>query len=180
MQAGTSCGPAEHGPGGGGSGGGHTHRVEISAKSDYSIRALAELAAAGGGPCKVSEVAFRQGISPRFLQNLLLQLRRRGLVHSQRGTDGGYRLARAPEAITLADVFRAVDGPLADVRGERPEDLDYPGLAAALPEVWMAVRVSMRRVLEVVTVADVAAGRLPPALQAMIEPTDAWKSDPDR
>lgn len=153
--------------------------MEISAKSEYSIRALAELAAAGGGPCKVGDVAYRQGISPRFLQNLLLQLRRRGLVHSQRGTDGGYRLARPAEAITLADVFRAVDGPLADVRGERPEDLDYPG-AAALPEVWMAVRVSMRRILEEVTVADVAAGRLPPSLQALVSDTDAWKSDSDR
>lgn len=154
--------------------------MEISAKADYSIRALAELAAAGGGPCTVRDVAYRQGISPRFLQNLLLQLRRRGLVHSQRGTDGGYRLARPPEAITLADVFRAVDGPLADVRGERPEDLEYPGVAAALPEVWMAVRVSMRRVLEEVTVADVAAGRLPPALQPLVDTADAWKSDPDR
>lgn len=153
--------------------------MEISAKSDYSIRALAELAAEGGGPCKVSDVAYRQGISPRFLQNLLLQLRRRGLVHSQRGTDGGYRLARPAEAITLADVFRAIDGPLADVRGERPEDLDYPG-AAVLPEVWMAVRVSMRRILEEVTVADVAAGRLPPSLQLLVSDTDAWKSDVDR
>ncbi|MDQ6840297.1 MAG: Rrf2 family transcriptional regulator [Actinomycetota bacterium] len=154
--------------------------MEISAKSDYSIRALVELTAAGGGPCKVSDLAFRQGISPRFLQNLLLQLRRRGLVHSQRGAEGGYRLARPPEVITLADVFCAVDGPLADVRGERPEDLDYPGRAAVLPEMWMAVRVSIRRVLEEVTVADVAARRLSPSVQHLVDAPDAWKSDPDR
>ncbi len=153
--------------------------VEISAKSDYSIRALAELAAAGGGPCTVQQVASRQGISPRFLQNLLLALRRRGLVHSQRGAEGGYRLARPAEQITLADVFRAADGPLADVRGERPEDLAYPGYAEHVPEVWIAVRASMRDVLEVVTIADVAGHRLPPAIAELLD-ADAWKSDPDR
>lgn len=154
--------------------------MEISAKTDYSIRALAELAAVGGGPCKVSEIAALQGISPRFLQNLLLQLRRRGLVHSQRGADGGYRLARAADQITLADVFRSIDGPLADVHGERPEDVTYPGMAAVLPDVWMAARVSMRRVLEVVTIADVANRELPTSLRALVDAPGAWKSEPKR
>ena len=154
--------------------------MEIPAKSDYSIRALAELALAGGGPCTVHDLAARQGISPRFLQNLLLALRRRGLVHSQRGSEGGYRLARPAAEITLADVFRAADGPLADIRGERPEDLVYRGPAAILPDLWVAVRVSMRAVLEEVTVADVAADRLPPSVEELLELPGAWQSDPDR
>lgn len=154
--------------------------MEIPAKSDYSIRALAELAARDGGPCTVQDLADRQGISPRFLQNLLLTLRRRGLVHSQRGSDGGYRLARPADQITLADAFRAADGPLADVRGEPPEDLVYQGPAASLPDLWLALRVSMRAVLEEVTVADVAAHRLPPPVRALLEVPGAWRSDPDR
>lgn len=140
--------------------------MEVSARAEYSIRALSELAT-GGGPGKVHELAERQGLSARFLQNLLLQLRRRDLVQSQRGTEGGYRLARPASEITLADVFRAVEGPLADVRGERPEDLDYHGAAGALPEVWMAVRVAMRRVLEEVTIADVVSGDLPAPIRAL-------------
>lgn len=154
--------------------------MEIPAKSDYSIRALAELAARDGGPCTVQELADRQAISPRFLQNLLLALRRRGLVHSQRGSEGGYRLARPADQITLADVFRAADGPLADIRGERPEDLSYQGPARSVPDLWVAVRVSMRAVLEEVTVADVSAHRLPPALRALLDVPGAWRSDPGR
>lgn len=145
----------------------HTRRVEISAKAEYSIRALCELAAAGGGPCKVSDLAESQHLSARFLQNLLLQLRRRGLVQSLRGAEGGYRLARPASEISLADVFRAVEGPLADVRGERPEDLVYEGAAAILPEVWMAVRAAMRRVLEEVSLAQVVSGRLPASIRAL-------------
>lgn len=154
--------------------------MEISAKADYSIRALAELAAVGGGPSTVSDLAVRQSISPHFLQSLLLALRRRGLVHSQRGSEGGYRLARPAAEISLADVFRAIDGPLADVRGERPEDLAYTSTAAVLPEVWMALRVSMRNVLEEVTVADVATHRMPPSVQLLLERPGAWRSDPGR
>jgi Rrf2 family protein len=154
--------------------------VEIPAKSDYSIRALAELAANGGGPCTVQALADRQGISPRFLQNLLLALRRRGLVQSQRGSEGGYRLARAADRITLADVFRAADGPLADVRGERPEDLAYPGSAAPVADLWVAVRGSMRAVLEAVSVADVAEARLPPSVGELAALPGAWRSDPGR
>jgi Rrf2 family protein len=136
--------------------------VEISARADYGIRALAELTALGGGPRTVTELADAQQIPARFLQNILLQLRRRGLVQSQRGADGGYRLARLPEEITLAEVIRALEGPLAGIRGARPESIVYEGRATAVLEVWLAVRVSMRHVLEAVTLRDLVDGPLPP------------------
>jgi Rrf2 family protein len=142
--------------------------MEISAKAEYSIRALAELHKVGGGPVPVTDLAVAQGIPPRFLQNLLSQLRRRGVVVSHRGTDGGYRLARPAEQISLAAVLRAIEGPLANVAGERPEDLHYAPPAEHLADVWVAVRVAMREVLEEVTVADVVAGRLPPAVAALV------------
>jgi Rrf2 family protein len=135
--------------------------VEISARADYGIRALAELTAIGGGPRTVTELAEAQAIPARFLQNILLQLRRRGLVQSQRGTEGGYRLARPPEEINLAEVMRALEGPLAGIRGARPESIVYEGRATAVLDVWLAVRVSMRSVLEVVTLRDLVDGPLP-------------------
>ncbi len=141
--------------------------MEISARSDYGIRALAELTAFGGGPRTVMELAEAQAIPSRFLQNILLQLRRRGLVQSQRGTDGGYRLARRPEEITLAEVMRALEGPLAGIRGARPESIVYEGRATAVLDVWLAVRVSMRSVLEVVTLRDLVDGPLPPHVRAL-------------
>ncbi len=147
---------------------GDTRAVEISAKAEYSIRALAELSAAGGGPIPVTDLAAAQDIPPRFLQNLLSQMRRRGVVVSHRGNDGGYRLARPADQISLAAVLRAVEGPLANVAGERPEDLHYGPPADHLPEVWVAVRVAIREVLEEVTVADVVAGRLPPSVSALL------------
>jgi Rrf2 family protein len=136
--------------------------VEISARSDYGIRALAELTAVGGPARTVTELAESQEIPARFLQNILLQLRRRGVVQSQRGTEGGYRLARPPEEITLAEVIRALEGPLAGIRGARPESVVYEGRATALLDVWLAVRVSMRSVLEAVTLRDLVDGPLPP------------------
>lgn len=138
--------------------------MEISAKAEYSIRALAELTAAGGGPIPVVELAEAQDIPPRFLQNLLSQLRRRGVVFSQRGTEGGYRLARPASEITLAEVLRAIDGPLANVAGERPEDLHYAPPADHLADVWIAVRVALREVLEEVSIADVVEDHLPPVV----------------
>jgi len=135
--------------------------VEISARSDYGIRALAELTAVGGGPRTVTELAAAQDIPPRFLQNILLQLRRRGLVQSQRGTEGGYRLARDADRITLADVMRALEGPLAGIRGARPESVVYEGGATAVLDVWLAVRVSMRSVLEEITLQDLVEGKFP-------------------
>lgn len=135
--------------------------MEISARSDYGIRALAELTAVGGGPRTVTELAAAQDIPPRFLQNILLQLRRRGLVQSQRGTEGGYRLARDADSITLADVMRALEGPLAGIRGARPESVVYEGGATAVLDVWLAVRVSMRSVLEEITLQDLVEGKFP-------------------
>ncbi len=135
--------------------------MEISARCDYGIRALAELAGVGGGPRTVTELADAQNIPPRFLQNILLQLRRRGLVHSQRGTDGGYRLARPADDITLAEIMRALEGPLAGIRGVRPEAVVYEGRAKPVLDVWLAVRVSMRHVLEEVSLQDLVDGTLP-------------------
>ncbi len=136
--------------------------MEISARSDYGIRALAELTALGGGPRTVTELAEAQEIPARFLQNILLQLRRRGIVQSQRGTEGGYRLARPADDITLAEVIRALEGPLAGIRGALPESVVYEGRATAVLDVWLAVRVSLRSVLEAVTLRDLVEGPLPP------------------
>ena len=148
--------------------------MRVSAKVDYAVRALAELATAGDGPLKGEEIAARQGVSVNFLENILSDLRRAGLVGSQRGSVGGYWLAVPPETITIADVVRTVEGPLADVRGEAVEDLDYTGAAAALREVWVATRASLRSVLEAVTVADVARGDLPPVVRRLTEAPGAW------
>jgi Rrf2 family protein len=150
--------------------------VEISARAEYAVRALAELASAGGGPLTVADVAAAQDIPARFLQNILLQLRQRSLVHSQRGAEGGYRLARPPAAISLADILRAIDGPLAAVRGEPPESVHYEGSAALLSEVWLALRVSMRQVLEQVTLAELVNGPLPLHVAELVDNPDAWVS----
>jgi Rrf2 family protein len=150
--------------------------VKVSAKADYAVRAGAELAAAEGSerPLKAEAIASAQGIPPRFLENILADLRHAGLVHSQRGSDGGHRLARPASEITVADVIRAVEGPLAAVRGERPEDVSYAGAAAPLQRVWIAVRKNLREVVEHVTIADLAAGRVPPAVSAKADDPDAW------
>jgi Rrf2 family protein len=151
--------------------------MRVSAKTDYALRAVVELAANGdGGTLKGERLATSQGIPLRFLENILLQLRHAGLVESRRGADGGYRLARAPEDIALADVIRAIDGPLAGVGGARPETLDFHGSAAPLRDVWVAVRASLRGVLEQVSVADVAAGELPDHVRALVADDDAWVS----
>ena len=123
---------------------------------------------------RADAVARAQGIPPKFLENLLSDLRRARLVASQRGTDGGYRLARPAASISLADVIRAVDGPLAGVRDQAPEDLDYAGSAASLRDVWIALRASMRGVLEGTTLAHVATGRLPASVRRLLRDPDAW------
>jgi Rrf2 family protein len=136
--------------------------VRISAKSDYAVRAMAELAAAGAhGAVKAEQIAVAQDIPLNFLLGILRELRNSHLVRSQRGREGGYVLSRPAAEITLADVIRAVDGPLANVRDLSLTELSYPGAAQSLREVWMAVRGSLREVLENVTVADLASGRLP-------------------
>jgi Rrf2 family protein len=152
--------------------------MRVSAKTDYALRAAVELAAAADGsvPIKGERLATSQAIPLRFLENILLQLRHAGLIESRRGADGGYRLAKPAAEIALADVIRAIDGPLAGVSGARPETLDFQGSSEPLRDVWVAVRAALRGVLEEVTVADVAAGELPPHVRRLIEDEDAWIS----
>jgi Rrf2 family protein len=148
--------------------------VRVSAKVDYALRACAELAAAGDGPVKGERLAQAQEIPLKFLENILLDLKHAGLVQSQRGAEGGYWLAQPPEEIPLAEIIRAVEGPIANVRGLRPEQVEYAGAAASLREVWIAVRANLRSVLETVTLADLAAGRLPDQVVAIAADPDAW------
>jgi len=150
--------------------------VRISAKTDYALRAAVELASAqdGDSPVKGEQIATAQGIPLRFLENILGDLRNGGIIESRRGVEGGYLLARPAHEISLADVIRAVDGPLANVAGTRPDALSYQGTAEPLREVWVAVRAALRSVLETTTVADVAAKKLPKDIQAMVADQDAW------
>jgi Rrf2 family protein len=129
--------------------------VRASAKADYAIRAMVELAAAPPGVVKSELIATAQEIPRNFLENILLDLRHAGLVVSQRGAVGGYRLARPAAQISVADVIRAVEGPLATVRGVRPEEVEYSGPAAALRETWVELRAAMRGVLEETSLADI-------------------------
>ncbi len=148
--------------------------MHIPAKVDYGLRALLSLAAAGA-PCTADSLAADQGLPPRFLGAILADLRRAGLVASQRGADGGYRLARPPAEIYLAEVIRALDGPLAEVRGFRPEATSYGGAAEHLQQVWVAVRASLREVLEQVNLDDVVTGKLPDAVVRLTTDPDAWE-----
>ena len=133
--------------------------MRVSAKVDYAVRAAVELAvAAGQGPLKGDQIAARQGMPVKFLESILSELRRAGMVRSQRGAEGGYWLAKPAAEISVADIIRAVEGPLADVRGVPPEELDYGGAAGALKPVWVAARASLRAVLEVVTIEAIATG----------------------
>lgn len=147
--------------------------VYISARVDYATRALLALASSAE-PLTGEAVAASQQLPTKFIENLLVELRRSGLVTSQRGSGGGYRLAKDPKQIAIADVFRAVEGPLAEVRGERPEHVSYDGAAEHLQSVWIAVRASLREVLEQVSVADVASGRLPKVITRRIQDPDSW------
>jgi Rrf2 family protein len=149
--------------------------VRVSAKTDYAIRAALELAAAPDDkPVKGERISKAQAIPLRFLENILMQLRHAGLVESRRGADGGYRLARPASEVTLADVIRAIDGPLAGVSGVRPESLGFEGVAEPMRDVWIAVRASLRGVLERVTLADVVGGELPPHVRELGADEDAW------
>ncbi|MGH8981127.1 MAG: RrF2 family transcriptional regulator [Acidimicrobiales bacterium] len=149
--------------------------MHIPAKVDYGLRAMLSLAVADA-PQTTEQLAGGQGLPPRFLGAILAELRRAGLVASQRGADGGYRLARPPSEITCAEVIRVLDGPLAEVRGLRPEATRYEGAATHLQDVWVAVRASLRAVLERVTLADVANGELPQAVQKLTSDPDAWRA----
>jgi Rrf2 family protein len=149
--------------------------VRISAKADYAVRAAVELAAASEvKPIKAERIARAQQIPLNFLENILGELRHAGIVRSHRGAEGGFRLAKPPEEVTVADVIRAVEGPLASVRGGPPEEVSYGGAASALPRVWIAVRHNLRQVVEHVTIADVASGKLPDAIDGLAEDPEAW------
>jgi Rrf2 family protein len=147
--------------------------MQISAKADYAVRALIELAAQGGGPVKGERLAAAQQIPPKFLEAILAQLRQGGLLQSRRGAEGGYWLARAPGEISLADIIRVADGPLARVRGQRPETVSYEGPALRLTEVWVALRASLRTVLEVVTLQDLLDDQLPPDVRSLAADPEA-------
>lgn len=144
--------------------------MRISAKADYALRAMAELAGAEPDrPVKAEAIATRQDVPHKFLLAILSELKRAHLVRSQRGADGGFMLSRDPREITLADVYRAIEGPLADVHDASLRDLSYNGAAAPMKEIWMAVRGSLRNVLEAVTLADLVAGKLPRSVRGLAE-----------
>ena len=148
--------------------------VEISAKTDYAVRALLEPGRHAPDLVKVDVVVGEQKLPRKFVEAILGELRRAGLVRSQRGAEGGYALARPASEITLGAVIRAVDGPLAEVRGLRPNETTYAGVAEHLPEVWVAVRASLRRVLDETTLAQVLTGKLPAHVRRMVDAPDAW------
>jgi Rrf2 family protein len=151
--------------------------LQVSARADYALRAAAELARAaaeGTGPLKGERISEEQGIPKKFMENILLDLKHSGIVRTQRGASGGYWLARPPAEISLAQVMRAVEGPLANVRGEWPEEVEYQGAAKPLTEVWIAVRVNLRAVLETVTLADLVEGSLPASIEELTRDPDAW------
>jgi Rrf2 family protein len=149
--------------------------VRISAKADYAVRAAVELAAADDEkPVKAERIANAQEIPLNFLENILGELRHAGIVRSYRGAEGGFRLAKPAAEISVADIIRAVEGPLASVRGGPPEEASYGGAADSLPRVWIAVRVNLRRVVEHVTVADIASGKLPAAVEKLTKDDGAW------
>jgi len=152
--------------------------MRVSAKADYAVRAAVELASrkvADAGPIKGGDLATAQKIPLRFLENILGELRHAGIVQSQRGAEGGYWLARSADDITLAEIIRSVEGPLASVRGERPEDLDYHGNSEQLRDVWIALRANIRQVLELVTLEDVVERRLPEPVTAIAASPEAWE-----
>ncbi|TXS09932.1 Rrf2 family transcriptional regulator [Streptomyces sp. ms191] len=149
--------------------------MRISARADYAVRAALQLAAAhDAAPLKAEAIADGQGISHKFLEGILGDMRRGGLVLSQRGGNGGYWLAKPAETISVADVIRCVDGPLVSVRGVRPPELSYTGVAESLLPLWIALRASVRQVLDGVSLADVAAAKLPPEISALAEDPESW------
>jgi Rrf2 family protein len=152
--------------------------MRVTAKVDYAVRAcvlLAEAAANDAGPLKGEQVARAQEIPVKYLENILSELRQAGIVRSQRGAEGGYWLGKPASEVALADIIRAVEGPLANVRGERPEGLEYPDGTGSLKEVWIATRAALRSVLDVVTLEDVYRNRLPRSVKALVAKPEAWE-----
>ena len=152
--------------------------MHVSAKVDYAMRALLEITRSAGDDSaqliKGDQLAEAQDIPARFLEGILRQLRQAGIVASQRGAEGGYRLAKPPGEITVADVVRALDGPLADVRGDRPENAEYNGAAEHLKEVWVATRAAVRGVLDHVTLAEICSGKLPDSVTRWTDDPASW------
>ena len=149
--------------------------MRITAKVDYAVRAAIELASTDRThPMKGERIAQAQGIPMKFLENILAELKRSGFVGSQRGMDGGYWLAKPADTIAVADIIRAIEGPLANVRGLRPDEVEFEGSAVPLQRMWVCVRASLRSVLERVTIADLLAGHLPPEVDALADDPDAW------
>ena len=151
--------------------------MQVSARVDYAMRAVAELARAaleGEGPVKGERLSEEQGIPRKFMENILLDLKHSGIVRTQRGAAGGYWLAHPPSEVSLADIFRAVEGPIANVRGEFPETVEYQGAAKPLREVWIAVRANLRAVLETLTLADLVEGSLPDSVKNLTQDPEAW------
>ena len=161
---------------------GHNHCVDISARTEYAIRALlmlAEQAAAAqapSAPVSVDALASRQTLPRKFLEAILGDLRRAEIVVSRRGSSGGYALARSAAQISLGDIFRAVDGPLAEVRGLRPHETSYDGVAEHLPVVWVAVRASLRRVLDGTSLQQLLTGELPAEVRLLAQDPQAWQN----
>ncbi|MFC8849214.1 MULTISPECIES: RrF2 family transcriptional regulator [unclassified Micromonospora] len=149
--------------------------MQISARGDYAVRAALSLATAYPSLLSTQAIATEQDMPRKFLEAVLADLRRAGLVRAQRGAEGGYTLARPPKEITIGAILRAVDGPLAGVRGMRPEETTYDGAAENLPRLWVAVRAAVRQVVDEVNLAEMASGRLPGHVRRLIARPDAWE-----
>ncbi len=150
--------------------------MQISARGDYAVRAALSLAAAYPSLLSTQTIAAEQDMPRKFLEAILSDLRRAGIVRAQRGAEGGYVLAQSPREVTIGAVLRAVEGPLAGVRGLRPEETHYDGVAQHLPGFWVAVRASLRRVVDEVSLADVVNGRLPAHVRRLTALPDAWEA----
>jgi Rrf2 family protein len=148
--------------------------MRLSARADYALRAAIELAATPSGHITAEQLAQAQNIPGKFLETILTHLRRSNIVRSQRGPDGGFWLARHASEISLADIIRAIDGQLLGVRGERPENVSYPGAAEPLQKVWIALRANERAVLEGVSLADIVSGALPKPVTDLLDDPEAW------
>lgn len=148
--------------------------MQVTARIDYALRALVELAARPDGLVTRDELSAAQDIPPRYLESILIQLRQSGLVHGQRGASGGYRLSKSPGEITVADVSRAVDGPLALIQGQRPEAVRYEGASQHLGDLWVGLRAAIRSVMETVTLEQLLSGELPEAVRRLVDDPDAW------
>lgn len=148
--------------------------MRVSAKADYAVRAAVELAAAGEGPVKGERLADAQDIPLQFLEHILLELKHQGIIRARRGAKGGYWLAKPADEVTVAEIIRAVEGPIAHVQSMPPQDIEYRGNSEHLKEVWIAVRASLRAVLEEVTLADLVSGELPEIVGELAAAPGAW------